>query len=105
LGNIRQTTELLEIVTYENNAEDQEQDWSSAAIIRRSLERAAAETGDAIDVLNESNLHPDAVAYLSEALRLIGKADSAEEKDNREQFAKRAIRQLESAREDMVEME
>jgi hypothetical protein len=54
LENIRQTTELLEIVTYENNAEDQEQDWSSAAIIRRSLERAAAETGDAIDVLNES---------------------------------------------------
>lgn len=104
LENIRQTLELLDTVLYEDNATDREQEWS-AAIIRRSLERAAAETGDAIDVLNEGNLHPNVVADLDEALRLIEKADSAEDRKDREQFTKRAIHQLDLAQENMVEVE
>lgn len=103
LENIRQTTELLETVLYEDNASDQEQDWSAS--IERSLGRAAAETGDAIDVLTEGNLHPQAAAYLEEALRLIEKARYAEDRQDREKFAERALRRLDSAHEDIVEEE
>lgn len=64
LDNIRQSIELLETT----------QKFGHAAEPGSALRQALAETGDAIRVLSEARLHPEAVAHLEQARRASQRA-------------------------------
>jgi len=64
LENIRQSIMLLESSLSVSSPEER----------KRLLQRAAAETGDSIRVLEGGGLHPDAVAHLRDARRMAEKA-------------------------------
>ena len=68
---------------------------------RESLRRALFEIEDAIQVLDGGGLHPRAVGDLLQAERLAERARGS--LFNRSGFARRAIRALERARDDMIE--
>lgn len=87
LENIRESLALLEASLKASSTERQ-----------RLLERAAHETADSARVLAGGGLHPEAVAHLREAERLVAKAKASEffkrkhtEKAIREQQAARAL--------------
>jgi len=91
LENIREAVGLLEVIA--------ERLFRGGRSREEILERAAAETSDAITVLSGGGLHPGAVERLREAERLIEKA--ARERSRRN--AERAIGELEQARERLVD--
>lgn len=93
LENIRQSIELLEPAA-QKTCRSEEQ-------ITRSIRQAAQETQDTIRVLSGGGLHPQAVQYLEEALRLIRKAEHGVL--FRSKQAQEAIRQLEKARAELIE--
>lgn len=67
----------------------------------RQLQVARAEIEDAVDVLAQANLHPQAVVHLKEAMRLTRRAQkSVFRKDG---FARKAVSSLHEARQLMVE--
>ena len=88
LENIRQSLELLEAAQVA---------WRRSDALGRSLE----ETGDAIRVLAEANLHPDAVVHLEEARQLTHRA--AHSFLGRHHRIRRAIGEHETARDLLVE--
>jgi mono/diheme cytochrome c family protein len=93
LENIRQSIELLEPVAKKTH-QTVEQGM-------RLLDQAAAETEDSIMVLSGGGLHPEAVMYLKEALRLTNKAKRSIFSKSR--LAGQAIEKQEKARAELVE--
>ena len=93
LENIRQSIELLEAVAKKHH-QTVEQGL-------RALDLAAAETEDSIMVLAGGGLHPEAVKFLKEALRLTNKAKRSVFGKSR--LACEAIEQQEKARAELVE--
>lgn len=93
LENIRQSIELLEPVAKKHH-QTVEQGL-------RALDLAAAETEDSIMVLSGGGLHPEAVKFLKEALRLTNKAKRSVFSKSR--LAREAIEQQEKARAELVE--
>lgn len=93
LENIRQSIEALEPVANK---------WHQTVEQgKRLLIRAAAETEDSISVLAGGGLHPEAVLYLQEALRLTKKAQRSP--FSKSHYAREAIEQQEKARDNLVE--
>jgi mono/diheme cytochrome c family protein len=93
LENIRQSIELLEAGARQNFFERKES--------MESLKRAMAETDDGIVVLSGAGLHHDAVASLKSAQSHIGNATAS--LFSRRKLARRAISELEKARDQLVE--
>jgi hypothetical protein len=93
LENIRESIEMLQIV-----AQRQHQTVEQG---KRLLDQAAAETSDSIADLSCGGLHPQAVKYLQEALRLTEKARCSWFSKSR--LARQAIEQQEKARSELVE--
>ncbi len=89
LENIRETRALLDRLTAKGLTQER------AALL---LRRAAAETGDAIEVLEGGLLHPDAVAHLRAAATLIDKAANGSRRSN----ARLAADELRAARSKLV---
>ncbi len=89
LENIRETMALLERSTARGVSGER------ASLL---LRRAAAENGDAIEVLEGGLLHPDAVAHLRAAATLIDEAARGSRRSN----ARRAADELRSARSKLV---
>lgn len=90
LENVRAATVLLEQGQHERRGPG-----------RETLELAAAETEDAIQVLAGGGLHPAAVSYLEEARRLTRKA--ARSLFRRGRLTQQAIKRQEKARHELVE--
>jgi hypothetical protein len=93
LENIRESIAMLQIV-----AQRQHQTVQQG---KRLLDQAAAETTDSIAVLSCGGLHPQAVQYLQEALRLTQKARCSW--FFKSSLARQAIEQQEKARAELVE--
>ncbi|HSD44782.1 MAG TPA: hypothetical protein VLD36_23310 [Burkholderiales bacterium] len=92
LENIRQAIELLQ--------QSEHLGFSAREEAKRLLRRAAAETGDAVDVLAGGGLHPEAVAELARARRLIERA--ARSSFARHDLAREAIQAQEKARAELI---
>ena len=90
LDNIRAAVDLLE----QSIGETRELGLATLGL-------ALAETDDAINVLAAGGLHPQAVADLREARRLAKKASRSI--FSRRRLSENAIRELEQAREDLIE--
>lgn len=93
LENIRQSIALLERVAGKGRTRRRDS--------ARLLERASAETEDASAVLVEAGLHPDAVADLERASERIAAASGS--RFLRAHRSREAIRELEQARDRMLE--
>jgi len=93
LENIRQSIDLLQPVAKKSH-QTLEQGL-------RLLEQAVQETKDSIRVLSSGGLHPAAVKYLKEALRLTKKAKRSIFFKSR--LARQAIEQQQKARNELVE--
>ena len=90
LENIRESLALLEASLKASSTERQ-----------RLLERAAHETADSARVLAGGGLHPEAVAHLREAERLVAKAKASE--FFKRKHTEKAIREQQKARALLVE--
>jgi len=90
LENIRESLALLEASLKASSTERQ-----------RLLERAAHETADSARVLAGGGLHPEAVAHLREAERLVAKAKASE--FFKRKHTEKAIREQQTARALLVE--
>ncbi|MEN8181298.1 MAG: hypothetical protein ABFS46_02050 [Myxococcota bacterium] len=94
LENIREATALLE--------ESRGKRLLERRRLRGLLARAAQETGDGARVLRQAGLHPRAVASLEAARKLSERAARAF--FGRDRFTREAIRELEQARADLVDV-
>ena len=93
LENVRESLEMLQIVAQKHHQTVEQGN--------RLLDQAAAETGDSIAVLSCGGLHPDAVKYLEEALRITEKARCSWFSKSR--LAREAIEQQQKARAELIE--
>ena len=93
LENIRSSVEFLE--------ESLQKGFFERKQAKELLERAIHETEDGIMVLTAAGLHPDAVAHLEEARRLIKKAVGS--LFSRRGLAQKALREQEKARDQLVQ--
>ncbi len=93
LENIRSSNDLLARATASKLGDSRAQTL---------LERAAADTEDAIQVLQGGGLHAAAVGYLNNAHALIEEARHSAKPGHRERLAKDAIQTQEQARNEMI---
>ncbi len=93
LENIRQSTELLDSFVA--------REFLGNEMFDNLLERAGNETNDALQVLVGAGLHPEACAFLNEALDNITSANK--HKSGKSKKAKMAISALNLAKEDIVD--
>jgi hypothetical protein len=94
LENIRQSIEILETSTHRSFFEQRE--------CKKLLEQVIQETEDSITVLSGAGLHPEAVAHLRKARRLIENAVTGSF-FSRRSLARQAISEQKKAREQLVE--
>ena len=95
LDNMRQTSEYL--TSYA------ERDFLGNVEYRQLLELAGEENNDAITVLDEGGLHPEAIQLLKEVETLIKEAKSTKNYNKRRDRARGAVAILERARNELVE--
>ena len=94
LENIRQSTELLEAGARKGFFQRRQ--------TAELLDRALPEIRDAIDVLANAGLHPQAVAHLAEAGKLAEKASASVFRQRG--LTQRALRELDNARAELIEI-
>jgi hypothetical protein len=93
LENIRQSIDLLDAIAHKT--------YRTTQGAKALLNRAGRETEDSIEVLSCAGLHPEAVANLKEALRLIKKASRSIFFKSR--YARKAIERQKKARAELIE--
>jgi hypothetical protein len=94
LENIRSSSELAALAAARGVAQNR-----ATAL----LQRASSDTEDAVQVLREANLHPDAVDLLNQAQELLGRvAATAPSERVRSSLIDDAVELLERARRDLV---